>query len=66
MSRISGRRVDVAERRERVAGAQGRLEEQVRAGALERQTDDLRKVLGRPPTSPAEVVADVLGSRGAV
>ncbi|MEU9313656.1 hypothetical protein [Streptomyces sp. NPDC048256] len=44
----------------RAPGAQGWLEEQVRAGALERQTGDLRHVLGRPATTLDEAVTAVL------
>lgn len=66
MGRVPGRPVEVAERGERAAGARGRLEEQMRAGALDRQTDDLRKVLGRPPRSLSAAVAEVLApTRGA-
>ncbi|WP_208298258.1 NAD(P)H-binding protein [Streptomyces sp. BK208] len=41
-------------------GAQGWLEEQVRGGALERQTDDLPRVLGRLPTTLDEAVTKIL------
>ncbi|MGW1723443.1 hypothetical protein ACWCQK_11010 [Streptomyces sp. NPDC002306] len=66
VGRVSGRPVEVAERGERAAGARGRLEEEVRAGAPERQTGDLRKMLGRPPRSLSTAVAEVLApTRGA-
>ncbi|MFE7505913.1 NAD(P)H-binding protein [Promicromonospora sp. NPDC057488] len=45
-----------------VPGPMGFLMGLARAGALERQTDDLRHVLGRPPTSLREAVAAALGS----
>ena len=44
-----------------VPGPMGFLMGLARAGALERQTDDLRHVLGRAPTSLRQAVADALG-----
>ncbi|MEU4876029.1 NAD(P)H-binding protein [Streptomyces sp. NPDC021608] len=61
LSRVFGRPVVRRDRADRAPGARGWLEEQVRAGALERQTDDLRHVLGRPPTSLDAAVAALLG-----
>ncbi|MFG2577160.1 NAD(P)H-binding protein [Streptomyces sp. NPDC048481] len=60
LSRVRGGPVVRRERAGRAPGAQGWLEDQVRAGALERQTDDLRNVLGRPPATLDEAVAAVL------
>ncbi|MEU4657615.1 NAD(P)H-binding protein [Streptomyces sp. NPDC023723] len=60
LSRVGGRTVVRRDRRERAPGAQGWLEEQVRAGALELQTDDLRHVLGRPATTLDQAVTALL------
>ncbi|MFJ4927196.1 NAD(P)H-binding protein [Streptomyces sp. NPDC088736] len=50
------------DRQDRAPGAQGWLEDQVRAGALERRTGDLRHVLGHPPTTLDRAVAAILSS----
>ncbi|MGW5774413.1 NAD(P)H-binding protein [Streptomyces longwoodensis] len=60
LSRLSGRPVVRRARTDRAPGAQGWLEDQVRSGALEQQTDDLPRVLGRPATALDEAVAAVL------
>ncbi|WP_208870673.1 NAD(P)H-binding protein [Streptomyces aquilus] len=60
LSRISGRPVVHRDRRGRAPGAQGWLEEQVRAGALERQTDDLQHVLGHPVATLDQAVTAIL------
>ncbi|GAB7110552.1 SDR family oxidoreductase [Streptomyces phaeofaciens JCM 4814] len=60
LSRLYGRPVVRRDRSGRAPGAQGWLEEQVRGGALERQTGDLRRVLGHPATTLDEAVAAVL------
>ncbi|MFD8424052.1 hypothetical protein [Streptomyces sp. NPDC059466] len=51
IGRVSGKPVVRRDRQDRAPGAQGRLEDQARAGALERQTDDIRHVIGHPPTT---------------
>ncbi|MFE9253213.1 NAD(P)H-binding protein [Streptomyces sp. NPDC007088] len=56
LTRVTGTAV-VRREREPAPGAQGWLEGQVRAGALERWTGDLSGVLGRPATSLEQVVA---------
>ncbi|MEU5254713.1 NAD(P)H-binding protein [Streptomyces longwoodensis] len=60
LSRLSGRPVVRRARTDRAPGAQGWLEEQIRSGALEQQTGDLPRVLGRPATPLDEAVAAVL------
>ncbi|MFE6488159.1 NAD(P)H-binding protein [Streptomyces sp. NPDC057757] len=60
LSRASGRPVVRRDRHDRAPGAQGWLEEQVRSGALERQTDDLPNVLGHPPTTLDQAVTAIL------
>ncbi|MFF1463733.1 NAD(P)H-binding protein [Streptomyces sp. NPDC058330] len=62
LSRVSGTPVVHRARREPVPGPQGWLEQQVRHGALERQTGDLHHVLGRPPTTLEQAVTTVLGA----
>ncbi|MER5582714.1 NAD(P)H-binding protein [Streptomyces asoensis] len=59
LSGVSGRPV-VRRERDPAPGAQGWLETQVRSGALERQTDDLQRVLGHPPTGLAQTVTAIL------
>ncbi|MFF7152387.1 NAD(P)H-binding protein [Streptomyces jietaisiensis] len=60
LSRISGRPVVHRDRHGRAPGAQGWLEDQVRAGALERQTDDLQRVLGHPAATLDQAVTAIL------
>ncbi|WP_199806947.1 MULTISPECIES: NAD(P)H-binding protein [unclassified Streptomyces] len=60
LSRISGKPVARRDRNDRAPGAQGWLEEQVRAGALEQQTDDLQHVLGHPATTLDQAVTAIL------
>lgn len=60
LSRVSGRSVVTRDRLDRASGAQGWLEDQVRAGALERQTDDLQNVLGRPTTTLDQAVKAII------
>lgn len=60
LSRISGRPVVHRDRNGRAPGAQGWLEDQVRAGALERQTDDLEQVLGHRPATLDQAVTEIL------
>ncbi|MEW2492419.1 NAD(P)H-binding protein [Streptomyces nodosus] len=62
LTRVTGTPVVLRERPDRLPDAQGWLEEQVRAGALERQTDDLQRVLGRPATTLEEAVAALFGA----
>ncbi|GAA5017389.1 Rossmann-fold NAD(P)-binding domain-containing protein [Streptomyces siamensis] len=61
LTRVTGTSVTVHERQERLPGAQGWIEDQVRSGALERQTDDLQRVLGRPATSLEEALRALFG-----
>ncbi|MGC5562156.1 NAD(P)H-binding protein [Streptomyces sp. FR-108] len=56
LSRVVGTPVALRERQAQLPGAEGWLENQVRSGALERYTDDLRRVLGRPATSLDDAV----------
>ncbi|MDH6436875.1 NAD(P)H dehydrogenase (quinone) [Streptomyces sp. SAI-144] len=60
LSRISGKPVAHRDRHDRAPGVQGWLEEQVRAGALEQQTDDLEHVLGHPVTTLDQAVTAIL------
>ncbi|MFG2478740.1 hypothetical protein [Streptomyces fagopyri] len=60
LGRVSGKPVVRRDGHDRAPGAQGRLEDQVRAGALEPQTDDPRAVLGHPPTTPDRAVTEIL------
>jgi NAD(P)H dehydrogenase (quinone) len=60
LGRVSGRPVVTRARRDRAPGARGWLEDQVRAGALEQQTDDLRNILGRPATTLDRAVTAIL------
>ncbi|MFF4053675.1 NAD(P)H-binding protein [Streptomyces chartreusis] len=60
LSRVSGTPVVHRARDSRAPGALAWLEDQVRAGALERQTDDLQRVLGRPPATLEESVTGIL------
>ncbi|MFD7811972.1 NAD(P)H-binding protein [Streptomyces sp. NPDC059785] len=60
LGRVTGTTVVHRARDDRSPGAQGWLEDQVRAGALERQTGDLAHVLGRPPAGLDQAVASVL------
>ncbi|MEU1199797.1 hypothetical protein ABZ446_26715 [Streptomyces sp. NPDC005813] len=61
LTRVIGTSVTVHERQERLPGAPGWVEDQVRSGALERQTDDLQRVLGRSATSLEEAVRALFG-----
>ncbi|WP_432177000.1 hypothetical protein [Streptomyces sp. Tue6028] len=61
LTRVTGTAVTLHARQERLPGAQGRLDDQVRRGALERQTEDLQRVLGRPATSLEEAVRALFG-----
>ncbi|WP_454314683.1 NAD(P)H-binding protein [Streptomyces phaeoluteigriseus] len=60
LSRLSGRPVVTRDRPDRAPGAQGWLEDQVRTGALEQQTDDLLDVLGHPATPLDQAVSTIL------
>ncbi|WP_461035560.1 NAD(P)H-binding protein [Streptomyces mayteni] len=60
LTRLAGSRVAHRPRPEPAPGALGWLEEQARSGALERVTDDLERVLGRPATTLHEAVAGIL------
>ncbi|MFF3313047.1 NAD(P)H-binding protein [Streptomyces sp. NPDC002952] len=60
LTRVSGTPVLHRVRDSLTTGAQGWLEAQVRGGVLERQTDDLHRVLGHPPTTLDRAVADIL------
>ncbi|PPS90868.1 Quinone oxidoreductase 2 [Streptomyces sp. MH60] len=60
LTRRCGRTVVHRVRDRPAPGAQGWLEEQVRRGALERQTNDLPRILGRLPTTLDEAVTKIL------
>ncbi|MET7441274.1 NAD(P)H-binding protein [Streptomyces sp. NPDC004082] len=60
LTRVSGTPVLHRVRDSLTTGAQGWLEAQVREGVLERQTDDLHRVLGHPPTTLDQAVAEIL------
>nr|WP_043731360.1 NAD(P)H-binding protein [Streptomyces zinciresistens] len=60
LSRACGTPVALLPQQDGPGGALGWLYGQVRSGALERHTDDLRDVLGRPPTSLEAAVKAVL------
>lgn len=60
LTRVRGTTVVHRARQTPAAGAQGWLEDQVRSGGLERQTDDLHHVLGRPPTTSDQAVTGLL------
>lgn len=60
LSEATGRPVVHRDRAEPTPGPMGFLESLARAGALERQTDDLRRLLGRPPATLQDAVAAVL------
>jgi NAD(P)H dehydrogenase (quinone) len=62
LSRISGRPVVIRDRPDRAPGVQGWLEDQIRSGGLERQTADLRDVLGRPSVPLDRAVASLLSA----
>ncbi|MEU3297839.1 hypothetical protein ABZ722_36710 [Streptomyces longwoodensis] len=62
LTRVSGTPVLHQVRDSLTPGALGWLEAQVRGGVLERQTDDLHNVLGHPPTTLDQAVAEVLAS----
>ncbi|MEV4534605.1 NAD(P)H-binding protein [Asanoa sp. NPDC049518] len=59
LGEVSGKAVE--HRDETVPGPMGFLMGLARAGALERQTDDLRRVLGRDPATLRDVVERALG-----
>ncbi|MEU9383387.1 NAD(P)H-binding protein [Streptomyces sp. NPDC048279] len=63
LSRMHGRPIRHRER-DPLPGVSGWLERQVRSGALERQTDDLTRVLGRPPTSLRQAVGELFPAAG--
>ncbi|MDG4827396.1 NAD(P)H-binding protein [Asanoa sp. WMMD1127] len=58
LTALTGRPVE--HRDAAVTGPMGFLMSLARAGALERQTDDLRTLLGRPPTPLRDVVAQAI------
>ncbi|MFI7388488.1 NAD(P)H-binding protein [Streptomyces sp. NPDC049813] len=60
LTRVSGRPVAHCVRHVPAPGVQGWLEGQIRAGALERQTDDLARVLHRPPAALQETLTQLL------
>ncbi|MFD5858293.1 Rossmann-fold NAD(P)-binding domain-containing protein [Streptomyces chartreusis] len=64
LTQVHGKPVRYRQRPEPTAGIQGWLEHQVRSGALERQTDDLGHVLGRPPTSLHQAVRELVPASG--
>ncbi|MGW4464685.1 NAD(P)H-binding protein [Micromonospora sp. NPDC004704] len=57
LSEATGQVVEYREATEQAPGPMGWLMGLARSGALERQTDDLRRVLGRPPTTLRQAVA---------
>jgi NAD(P)H dehydrogenase (quinone) len=61
LARLSGTPVAYAERPAPAPGVAGWLDAQIRAGELERWTDDLARLIGRPPTPLEESVRAVLG-----
>ncbi|MEU3982453.1 NAD(P)H-binding protein [Streptomyces sp. NPDC026672] len=60
LAQVHGTPVRHRQRPEPAPGIQGWLEQQVRSGALERQTDDLGHVLGRPPTPLHQAVRQLV------
>jgi NAD(P)H dehydrogenase (quinone) len=60
LSRVCGTSVVHRVRDRFTSGPQGWLEAQVRGGVLERQTDHLHRVLGHPPTTLDQAVAEIL------
>ncbi|MEU6393970.1 NAD(P)H-binding protein [Streptomyces sp. NPDC046939] len=60
LARVCGRPVAHRLGHERAEGVQGWLEEQIRSGVLERQTDDLRQVLRRAPATLDETLTELL------
>lgn len=60
LTRVCGRPVAHRVRQDRAPGVQGWLEDQIRSGALERQTDDLAHVLRRPPTALDQALGALL------
>ncbi|MFK3981586.1 NAD(P)H-binding protein [Micromonospora sp. NPDC050397] len=60
LSEVGGRPVGYREETGEVPGPIGFLMGLARSGALERQTDDLHRVLGRPPTPLIEAVSRAL------
>jgi NAD(P)H dehydrogenase (quinone) len=62
LTRVCGTPVAYRERQDPAPGAQGWLEGQVRAGALERQSDDLRKVLGRRAITLEQAITTILAT----
>ncbi|GHA70043.1 MULTISPECIES: NAD(P)H-binding protein [Streptomyces] len=59
LTRVCGTTVLHRVRDSPTPGAQGWLENQVRRGVLERQTDDLHRVLGHLPTTLDQAVAEI-------
>ncbi|MEU7822802.1 hypothetical protein [Catellatospora sp. NPDC049133] len=62
---VAGREVQYHEAAEPVPGPMGFLMGLAQSGALERQTGDLARVLGRPPATLRQAVAAALGRTGA-
>ncbi|MEE6258527.1 NAD(P)H-binding protein [Plantactinospora sonchi] len=60
LGEITGTRVEHREEPGAIPGAMGFLMGLARSGMLERQTDDLRQLLGRPPTSLRQAVTYAL------
>ncbi|MEV4121870.1 NAD(P)H-binding protein [Micromonospora sp. NPDC049645] len=60
LSETTGRRVDYREATDETPGPMGFLMGLARSGALERQTDDLAGLLGRPPATLRQAVANAL------
>lgn len=56
LAEVTGKPVEHRDAPDGVPGAMGFLMGLARAGALERQTDDLRRVLGRAPATLRDVV----------
>ncbi|WP_330358118.1 NAD(P)H-binding protein [Streptomyces chartreusis] len=64
LTQVYGKPVRHRQRPEPTPGIQGWLEQQVRSGALERQTDDLGHILGRPPTALHQAVRELVPASG--
>lgn len=64
LTQVYGKSVRYRQRPEPAPGVQGWLEDQARSGALERQTDDLGHVLGRPPTPLHQAVRELVPTSG--
>ncbi|GAA2728496.1 NAD(P)H-binding protein [Actinocorallia aurantiaca] len=61
LGEATGKKIEYREDADGPSGPMGFLMGLARSGALERQTDDLRRVLGRAPTSLRQAVASALG-----